>query len=111
MAWLLDDPAVIDDMLLATGGVEVSYGGVTGRGHFAQVPVAFGQDGGVVASEPAVVVADSYFPGLGLCEGSGQATGIGAQIQVGDYGWTVRAIEPGEAPGEVRLMLSNRTDG
>ena len=108
----LTDPDVVNRMVrLTPGAVAVSYGGVDGYGHYAQVPVAFGQDGGVVASEPAVVVADGYFPDLGLDEGSGQARGINAQIVVGDYGWTVRAIEPGEAPGEIRLMLSNRTDG
>ena len=107
----LMSPTVVNRMIrLTPGAVAVSHGGVDGHGHYEQVPVAFGQDVGVVAASPSVVVADGYFPGLGLDESAGAARGINAQIVVGDYGWTVRAIEPGEAPGEVRLMLSNRTE-
>lgn len=105
-------PAVVNRLIrLTPGAVAVSQGGVDGWGHYAQVPVVFGADDGVVAAEPAVVVADSFFPDIGLDESAGVARGIGAQVEVGDYGWTVRAIEPGEAPGEIRLMLSNRVNG
>ena len=108
----LMDPAVIDTMIGATpGAVVVSYGGVTGWGHYAQVPTEIGAETGVVASVPSVVVADGHFPGIGMCEADGVAEGVGKSIDVGDYGWTIRGIEPGEAPGEVRLMLSNRANG
>ena len=108
----LMSPAVIDVMIGATpGAVVVSYGGVTGWGHYAQVPTAFASDDGVVVSVPSVVVADGHFPGIGGCESDGAHEGVGESIVVGDYEWTIRGIEPGEAPGEIRLMLSNRANG
>lgn len=101
--------AGINAMIGATpGAVVVSYGGVDGYGHDAHVPTEFGADVGVVVSEPSVVIAAEFFPELGLCEGSGTAEGVGRDITVGDYIWNVRAIEPAESPGEIRLMLSNR---
>lgn len=109
------DPVVIDGMIGATpGAVVVKYGGRTGWGHFANVPTTFGDDVGVVASEPALVIASGYFPGVCLDDGEGTAEGVGRDIVVGDYIWNIRGIEPGEAPGEMRCMLSNRrnnTDG
>lgn len=103
-------PSMVNRLLgLMPGAVTVRYGGVDGNGNYEQVPTTFGDGAGVLAAMPSVVVADDYFPGLGLDESTGQARGINAQIEVGDYGWTVRAIEPGVSPGEVRLMLSNRT--
>lgn len=108
----LMSPAVVNRMIrLMPGAVRVKYRGVEGHGHYEQVPTEFSGPAGVVAASPSVVVADGYFPDLGLDESAGTAHGIGAQVEVGDYVWTVRAIEPGTAPGEVRLMLSNRTSG
>lgn len=93
---------------LAPGAIVVAYGGIIGWGHEEHVPTEFGNDVGVVASEPSVVVAAGMFPGIGLDEGEGTADGINEKITVGEYAWTVRAIELGEAPGEIRLMLTNR---
>lgn len=108
----LMSPAVVNRLIRRTpGAVVVAYGGVSGWGHYAQVPTEFGSSVGVVMSEPSVVVADGFFPNLGMDEGAGRAAGVGVAIVVGAYGWTVRGIEPGESPGEIRLMLSNRTDG
>lgn len=96
-------------MLGATpGAYTVTKGSVSGYGHFQQVPMSFTDESGVVVSMPSVVVADEYFTGLGLVESSGTAAGIGQQLTVGSRTWYVRAIEPGESPGEIRVFLSNR---
>lgn len=103
------DANTINAMLGATpGSVVVKYGGHTGWGHSAHVPIGFSQGPGAIASEPSVVVASGYFPSICIDEGSGEVTGIGERIAVGDFDWFVRGIEPGEAPGEIRLLLSNR---
>lgn len=105
----LMDPSTIDDMIgMTPGAVVVSCGGVTGWGHFAHVPTGFGDDVGAVVSEPSVVIASSYFAGVCLDDGAGTTEGVGERITVGDYDWYVRAIEPGESPGEIRVLLSNR---
>lgn len=108
MATGLMSPAMIDGMFRATpGAVAVAYGGIEGWGHYAQVPVQATADGPIV-SEPSVTVADGYFPGIGDCESSGKLEGVNEDITVGDYVWTIRDIAPGEAPGEIILLLSNR---
>lgn len=108
MATGLMSPTTIDGMFRRTpGAVEVSYGGVDGHGHYAQVPVQAVQDGPIV-SEPSLAVADGYFPGIGNCEESGALDGIGEDIHVGDYVWTIRDIGDGESPGEIVLLLTNR---
>lgn len=105
----LSTPAGVNAMLRATpGAVAVSRGGVSGFGHYQQVPVTFGDDGGVMGSMPSVVIADEYFPGVGLCEADGSAAGSGEDITVGSYVWNIRGLEPGESPGEIRALLSNR---
>jgi hypothetical protein len=108
-------PAGVNAMLRATpGAVAVSYGGVAGHGHYQQIPANFGDEDGVIGSVPSVVVADEYFPSIGLCEADGDASGAGEDIVVGDFLWNIRGIEPGDSPGEVQLLLSNRrsnTDG
>ena len=105
----LMDPTVISEMLRVTpGAVPVSFGGVHGWGHFANVPEPFGEAQGVIASSPAVVIPSGYFPDICLDDGKGEASGIGKPIRVGDYNWYVRDLEPGEAPGELRVLLSNR---
>lgn len=102
-------PATIDAMLRATpGAVAVLYAGVDGWGHFEHVPTDFGPDPGVVASRPSVVVASGFFPGMGLDDGAGEATGVGEDITVGEYVWTISGMEPGLQVGEIRLLLSNR---
>lgn len=104
------DPEVIDEMIgLTPGAVAVKYGGRTGWGHDAHVPTAFGEDVGAVVSEPSVVVAAEYFPGVCLDSGAGTAEGVGKKIAVKGFDWYIRAMEPGEAPGEIRLFLSNRS--
>jgi len=109
MATGLMSPTVIDGMFRATpGAVAVSYGGVDGWGHFAQVPVQAGADPGLVTSVPSVAVADGHFPGIGNCESDGDLDGTGEDIAVGDYVWTIRDIAPGSSPGEIILLLSNR---
>lgn len=113
MATGLMSPATINRMFRATpGAVAVSYGGVDGWGHYAQVPVQTGADPGLVVSVPSVTVADGYFPGIGDCESDGDLDGVGADIRVGDFVWTIRDIAHGEAPyeapGEIVLLLSNR---
>lgn len=103
------DPAVIDAMIgRAPGAVRVSYGGVDGWGHDAHIAAEFSDGPGALVSMPSVVVADGYFPEIGLDRGSGSATGIDVPITVGDYMWSVRAIEPAMAAGEIRVLLSNR---
>lgn len=105
----LMDPAIVNEMIQFTpGAVRVSAGGVDGWGHDAHAVMAIGEDGGVAASSPSVVVASEYFPGIGLDSGEGEAVGVDEPIVVGDYMWDVRDLEPGEAPGEVRIMLGNR---
>lgn len=110
MSWLLDDPAVIGGMFKATGGVPVSYGGVETHGHFEHSVVGLGQESGIAASEPAVVIPAGILPGIGLDDETGRAEGIGKDITVGDYVWDVRAVEQGSAPGEIRIFLSNRRE-
>ncbi len=56
----------------------------------------------------SVVVASEKFPGIGIDRGTGEAFGVDERISVGDWDWYVSGVEPGEAPGEVRLILSNR---
>lgn len=104
-------PGVINEMIGVTpGAVRVKYGGVSGWGHDAHVPTGFGDGGAtVVVSEPSVVVASEYFPGVCLDSGAGTAEGVNEAIEVKGLGWYVRAIEPGEAPGEIRLMLTERS--
>ncbi len=105
----LMDPDVIDSMIRRTpGAVTVSHGGVDGWGHDAHIPTLAGEDVGALGSEPSVVVADRKFPGICLNYGAGTIEGVDERITVADYDWTVRGIEPGEAPGEIRLLLSNR---
>jgi len=102
-------PSGINAMLRATpGAVAVSCGGVGGWGHYQQVPTTFGGDGGVMGAMPSVVVADEYLPGVGLSEADGDAAGVGLDVVVGDWVWNIRGVEPGESPGEIRLLLSNR---
>lgn len=108
----LMDADVVDEILAMTpGAVVVSYGGVEGHGHSAHVPAAFGQDAGVVTSEPSVVIANGRFPDIVIDDETGVARGIGRRLRVGDSDWFVRGIEPGEAPGEIRVMLTNRENG
>lgn len=104
------DPGVINEMIQMTpGAVVVSYGGVSGWGHDAHVPTGFGEDVAVVVSEPSVVVASEYFPGVCLDSTAGTVQGVNEKITVKSVDWYIRAIEPAEAPGEIRLMLSNRS--
>lgn len=102
------DPAEINAMLgRMSGAVRVSAGGVEGWGNDAHAVMSLAGTG-IAASSPSVVVASEYFPGIGLDRADGEAFGITQPIVVGDYMWTVRDLEPGEAPGEVRVLLSNR---
>lgn len=106
---MLHSTAQVEAMLKATGGVSVQYDGVSTWGHFENVPAAVGELGsGVVASDPSVVIASESLPGICLDNGAGSVGGVNEELLVGDYYWTVRGIEPGEAVGEIRLLLSNR---
>src|SRR5688572_6762311 len=105
----LMSPTAIGRMFrLTPGAVLVSFGGVETYGHFEHVPEVVQDSPGVLASAPTVVVPSGVLPGVGLCDEEGSARGIGEPITVGDFVWTVRAVEPGLAPGELRLMLANR---
>lgn len=107
MATGLMSPDTINRMFRATpGAVAVAYGGVDGWGHFAQVPVQTGE--GPIMSSPSVAVADEYFPGIGNSEQDGDFEGVGEEITVGEYVWTIRDVVHGESPGEIILLLTNR---
>lgn len=109
----LGDPGVIGDMLEAMpDGCSVSYGGTTTGGNFEHVPEPlFEQPSGVVAA-PSVVVPASAFPEIGLNDERGRLRGIGKTITIesdrlGKVRWEIANIEPGLAPGEIRLLLTN----
>lgn len=103
------DPDVIAEMFAMTpGAVLVTFGGVETYGHFEHVPEGVLDSPGVLASAPTVVVPSGALPGVGLCDEEGSARGVGEAVTVGDFVWTVRAVEPGTAPGEIRLLLANR---
>lgn len=92
-----------------TGGVPVTYGGVSTWGHFDHVPDEFGVDGGVGVSVPSVVIPSDALPGICLDDGAGTLEGVNESIQVGDYVWTVRKIVHGRSHREIEVFLSNRS--
>lgn len=103
------DPVTINAMLGATpGAVVVEHGGYAGWGHSAHVPIGFGDGAGAIQSRPSVVIASGFFPGVCIDESRGEVTGIGEVLIVDAHDWYVRDIEPAEAPGEIRVFLSNR---
>lgn len=104
----LHSTELVEAMFKAHNGVAVTYGGVTTYGHFRHVPVGAFDDPGILVSEPTVTIPSGGLPSIGLDDEKGKAEGIGEDIQVGDFVWTVRAIEPGSAQGEIRVFLTNR---
>ena len=104
----LHSTAQVEAMLKATGGVLVQYGGRTTWGHFEHVPEALGQEPGVIASVPSLVIASDSLPEIGLHHGEGTVRGMNLEIQIGDRIWVILNIEPGTSDGEIRLMLANR---
>lgn len=110
----IGDPEIISEMLASMpDGVSVTFGGKTGGGNFEHVPEAiFEEPSGPVVGRPSVVVAAGFFPNLGLDDAQGRLRGVGRKITIesallGETVWVVHGIEPGTAPGEIRLVLSN----
>lgn len=105
----LMDATVIGGLLRRTpGGVTVLSGAETSYGHFEHVPGNVGDSPGVLSAEPSVVIPSEAFTAIGLDASTGRAVGIGEAITVDGRAWYVRGVEPGLAPGEIRVLLANR---
>ena len=95
----------IESDIKVTGGETVTNGGETTYGHFDRVPVEAGEGqggygGGVLTTEPSVVIAD------GRLSNFGPRKGIGATVVVDGTSWLVSNIVPAdEDGGTIRLML------
>lgn len=92
-------------MIKATGGEVVTQGSDAGYGHFERVPIteaegAGGYAGGILTTQPSVIIADGIFSNLG------PRTGIGLNVVVAGVTWQIDDIVPEDADGGTfRLML------
>lgn len=98
----------MEALLEDTGGVSVSYGGVSTFGHLESWPDTEhfgGEVAGVLISRNSVVVAADALPDLRIDPIDG-VDGIGGQITVGDNVWVVRDVTVGDSDGgTLRIWL------
>ncbi len=94
-------------MIQATGGVVVTNGGDSTYGHFERIPLVEADDaggyvGGILTTQPSVVVAEGMLP----TNFPTARQGIGQTVVVDGESWQVYDIVPVDIDGgTVRFML------
>lgn len=104
-----------EELLEATGGVEVAHGGETTRGHLEQLPErVLGTDGGEVLTErPSVVIPSGGLTGITREAGIGETLTTQALDSAGNTtgsatSWVVTGVEPADQDGGViRVLLAD----